>query len=88
MFKNKQFLTYCLIAFITVVGGCKSKFEKLQQSNNTAKKYQEALRLYNKGDYNKALILFNGLMTAYRGRAEAEDLSYYFAYTNLQIKRL
>jgi outer membrane protein assembly factor BamD len=86
MFKNKQFLTYCLILLITIVAGCKSKFEKLQQSTNTAKKYQEALRLYNKGDYNKALILFDDLMQAYRGRAEAEDLSYYFAYTNYKLK--
>ncbi|MGV3508997.1 MAG: outer membrane protein assembly factor BamD [Sphingobacteriaceae bacterium] len=86
MFKNKQFLTYCLILLITIVAGCKSKFEKLQASNNTAKKYQEALRLYNKGDYNKALILFDGLIQSYRGRAEAEDLSYYFAYTNYKLK--
>lgn len=86
MFKNKQFLTYCLILLITIVAGCKSKFEKLQQSTNTAKKYQEALRLYNKGDYNKALILFDDLMQSYRGRSEAEDLSYYFAYTNYKLK--
>lgn len=86
MFKNKQLLTYCLILLLSVLAGCKSKFEKLQASNDTAKKYQEGLRLYNKGDYNKALILFDGLMQAYRGRAEAEDLAYYTAYTNYKLK--
>ncbi|MEJ6982186.1 outer membrane protein assembly factor BamD [Pedobacter sp. P351] len=86
MFKNKQFLTYCLILLITVFAGCKSKFEKLQESTNTAKKYQEALRLYNKGDYNKALILFDDLMQRYRGTKDAEELSYYFAYTNYKLK--
>ncbi|MBC8054260.1 MAG: outer membrane protein assembly factor BamD [Sphingobacteriaceae bacterium] len=86
MFKNKQFLTYCLILLITLVAGCKSKFEKLQESTNTAKKYQEAVRLYNKGDYNKALILFEDLMRAYRGRAEAEDLAFYFANTQYKLK--
>ncbi|MBC7912525.1 MAG: outer membrane protein assembly factor BamD [Pyrinomonadaceae bacterium] len=86
MFKNKQILTYCLLVLFTVFAGCKSKFEKLQESSNTGKKYQEALRLYNKGDYNKALILFDGLMQRYRGMAEAEDLSYYFAYTNYKLK--
>jgi outer membrane protein assembly factor BamD len=86
MFKNKQIFTYCFILLFTVFAGCKSKFEKLQQSNNTSKKYQEALRLYNKGDYNKALVLFDGLLTAYRGRAEAEDLTYYHAYTNYKLK--
>lgn len=86
MFKNKQILTYCLILLITVLAGCKSKFEKLQRSTDTAKKYQEALRLYNSGKYTKALILFDDLMQRYRGRAEAEDLSYYAAYTNYKLK--
>lgn len=86
MFKNKQLLTYCLVLLISVIAGCKSKFEKLQASGDTAKKYQEGLRLYNKGDYNKALILFDGLMQAYRGRAEAEELAYYTAYTNYKLK--
>ena len=86
MLKSKQFLFSCLIVILTIISACKSKFEKLQESNNTAKKYQEALRLYNKGDYNKALVLFDGLLTAYRGRAEAEELTYYHAYTNYKLK--
>ncbi len=86
MFKKKRLLTWCLIILIAGVAGCKSKFEKLVQSNDTAKKYQEAIRLYNKRDYSKALTLFDGLMQKYRGHAEAEDLSYYFAYTNYQLK--
>ncbi|MGX5687313.1 outer membrane protein assembly factor BamD [Arcticibacter tournemirensis] len=86
MFKNKHLITWCLLILLAVVAGCKSKFEKLVQSNDTGKKYQEAIRLYNKKDYSKALILFDGLMQKYRGRSEAEDLSYYFAYTNYQLK--
>jgi outer membrane protein assembly factor BamD len=86
MFKNKQAFTFLFILMIAIFSGCKSKFEKLQESNNTAGKYREALRLYNKGDYNKALILFDDLMQRYRGTKEAEDLSYYFAQTNYKLK--
>ncbi len=50
-------------------------------SNDVAKKYQEAIRLYNTKNYSKALILFEDLSQKYRGRAEAEDLNYYYAYT-------
>lgn len=50
-------------------------------SNDVAKKYQEAIRLYNNKNYSKALILFEDLSQKYRGRAEAEDLNYYYAYT-------
>jgi outer membrane protein assembly factor BamD len=58
----------------------------LRLSNDTAKKYQEALKLYNDKSYNKALVLFDDLVQKYRGRAEAEDLSYYYAYTNYKLK--
>lgn len=66
--------------------GCKSKFEKLRLSTDIGRKYQEAIKLYNKKDYSKALILFEDLVQRYRGRSEAEDLYYYFAYTNYQLK--
>lgn len=86
MFKNKRLLTWCLLLVVAVVAGCKSRFEKLVASNDTGKKYQEAIRLYNKKDYSKALILFDGLNQKYKGRGEAEDLAYYFAYTNYRLR--
>ena len=87
MFKNKGLLFISFILLITIsFTGCKSKFEKLRLSTDIAKKYQEAIRLYNKKDYTKALTLFDDLVQRYRGRAEAEDLYYYFAYTNYRLK--
>jgi len=87
MFKNKLNQSLSLLLFFMIVfTGCKSKYEKLRASNDTAKKYREAVRLYDKKDYNKALGLFDDLVTKYRGTAEAEDLSYYFAYTNYKLK--
>jgi outer membrane protein assembly factor BamD len=87
MFK-KQILVFFSIslAFVLVLGGCKSKFEKLKASNDNAKKYQEALKLYNKKEYTKALELFDGLAQRYRGQEQAEDLFYYYAYTNYKLK--
>lgn len=75
-------LLIILIAFTC----CKSKYEKLRASNDTAKKYREAVRLYEKKDFSKALGLFDDLVTKYRGTAEAEDLSYYFAYTHYKLR--
>ncbi|NGM63263.1 outer membrane protein assembly factor BamD [Sphingobacterium sp. SGG-5] len=87
MFLNRRigaivfFVVFCLF-----FSACKSKFEKLKNSNNIAMKYQEAVKFYEKGKYSKALILFDDLATKYRGRAEAEDLYYFLAYTNYRIK--
>jgi outer membrane protein assembly factor BamD len=87
MFKNKLKISISVLLIILIAfTGCKSKYEKLRASNDTAKKYREAVRLYEKKDYNKALGLFDDLVTKYRGTAEAEDLSYYFAYTHYKLR--
>jgi outer membrane protein assembly factor BamD len=87
MFKKQPFLLGgLLIVLILAFGGCKSKFEKLKASNDYAKKYREAIRLYNKRDYSKALELFDGLVQRYRGQEQAEDLYYYYAYTNYKLR--
>ncbi|WP_374166866.1 outer membrane protein assembly factor BamD [Arcticibacter sp. MXS-1] len=86
MFKNKRLLTWCLLILVTIFAGCKSRFEKLLQSNDTGKKYQEAIRFYNKKDYSKALALFDQLNQRYRGRSEAEELAWYYAYTNYRLR--
>ena len=86
MFKIKHvfLLSFTLIAL--TIAGCKSQFEKIRLSNDVAKKYQEAMRLYNKKSYSKALILFEDLSQKYRGRAEAEELNYYYAQTLYKLR--
>jgi len=86
MFKIKRVFIFGLTLVLLAMAGCKSSFEKLRLSNDVLKKYQEAIRLYNKKDYNKALILFEGLAQKYRGTAEAEELSYYYAFTLYRLK--
>src|SRR5690606_12031373 len=88
MFKSKRIarLAATLILISMAVSGCKSQFEKLRASNDTARKYQTAIKLYEDKRYNKALILFDDLVQKFRGRAEAEDLYFYYAYTNYYLK--
>jgi outer membrane protein assembly factor BamD len=86
MFKNKRLLVWSFLIIAVTASGCKSQFQKLLESNDTRKKYEESLRLYNKKDYTRALLLFDDLMKRYRGRPEAEDLSYYYAYANYHMR--
>lgn len=88
MFKYKRIarLTAALILISMGITGCKSQFEKLRASNDTARKYQTAIKLYNDKKYSKALILFDDLIQRFRGRAEAEDLYFYHAYTNYYLR--
>ena len=87
MFKNKLNISLSILVVVIIAfTGCKSNYEKLRASKDTAKKYREAVRFYEKKDYSKALGLFDDLVQKYRGTAEAEDLSYYFAYTHYKMK--
>lgn len=87
MFKKQKALIGSLIlVLIMAFAGCKSKYERLKASNDNAKKYQEGIKYYNKKDYGKALDLFEDLVQRYRGQSEAEDLYYYYAYTNYKLK--
>ncbi len=49
-------------------------------------KYQEAVKLYEKGKYSKALVLFDDLSSKYRGQAQAEDLFYLIANANYKMR--
>lgn len=86
MFKIKHVLLLSFTIIALTIAGCKSQFEKIRLSNDVAKKYQEAMKLYNKKNYNKAIILFEDLSQKYRGRAEAEDLNYYYALTLYKLR--
>ena len=87
MFKKQFPLIGSLILILFIaLAGCKSKYERLRASNDNAKKYKEAIKYYNKKDYGRALELFDDLVQHYRGQAEAEDLFYYYAYTNYKLK--
>ncbi|PST82010.1 outer membrane protein assembly factor BamD [Pedobacter yulinensis] len=85
MFKIKHVFIVFMMASM-VFAGCKSRFEKIRLSNNLTKKYQEAMRLYGKRDYSKALILFEELSQKYRGISGAETLNYHYAYTLYHLK--
>jgi outer membrane protein assembly factor BamD len=86
MFLTKR-IVFCGILFVALgAQGCKSKFEKLKASTNTAQKYQEGVKLYNKKSYTKALSLFEDLVGRYRGQSEAEDLYYYYSYTHYYLR--
>ncbi len=56
MFKKHLWLFLGLfVVLLIAISGCKSSFEKLKTSNDNNKKYTEAVKLYNKKEYGKAL---------------------------------
>ena len=79
---NTRVLYIFLFWAVAVVStGC-SDFQKILKSDNIDKKYEAALRYYDKKDYYKAGLLLEELIPLMRGRTEAEKAQFYFAKTN------
>jgi outer membrane protein assembly factor BamD len=72
----KKFLSVLLIA--TVLCSC-SPYQKALKSEDVGVKFDEAVRQYEKGKYNKAIRLFEVIAPAFRGKPQAEKMFYLFA---------
>jgi len=69
-----------LLIFIAIVFSSCSKHQKLLKSTDNDMKYEKAVEYYEKGDYYRALQVFEQLISVYRGTDKAEQLYYYYAY--------
>lgn len=70
-----------LFIFISVVvfSAC-SKYQRLLKSGDINKKYEMAIKYYEKKDYYKAIQLFDQVLPYYRGTEKAERIAFYYAY--------
>lgn len=56
-----------------------STHSKVLKSNDNDLKYEVAIDLYEKGDYYRAIQLFDQLIAIYRGTERLEKINYYYA---------
>ncbi len=57
------------------------KFRKIQKSSDWELKYRAAMEYYQNKDYYKASVLFEEILPIMRGRPEAEQAQFYYAYS-------
>ena len=57
-----------------------SKYQKLLKSDNFDLKYETAIGLYNQEKFSKSLILFENLLSEFKGSNKSEDVYYYYTY--------
>jgi len=76
-----------LFAFsILLMFSCKSEFERIRTSNDPVKILQKADQLYEEESWLKAQTLYDIVIPYYRGKVEAEDLFYKYAYTYYNMR--
>jgi outer membrane protein assembly factor BamD len=79
---NLKLIICFLVVFLL---SCKSEFEALRTSNQPEKIYKAANDYYDKKEYDRAIALYDIVIQFYRGKKEAEDLFYKYAYAHYNI---
>lgn len=74
----KLILRFIFSILIITAVSC-SKYQKVVKSNDFELKYNAGVEYYQKGDYYRALQLFEQVAPLLRGTAKAEQLYYYYA---------
>ena len=77
-----KFYQYILFFGVFSMLSCKSEFEALRTSNQPEKVYKAANKYYSEKEYDRAIALYDIVIQFYRGRQEAEDLFFKYAYAH------
>lgn len=74
-----------LILSLFLLAGC-SEYSKVLKSSDVEYKYAKAQEYYEKGQYSKALSLFDELGTLFRGSSRSEEVQFYIANCHYELK--
>lgn len=77
-----RILVYFSLVILVGLTSCKSKFESLRTSNQPEKVYKAANDYYKEKQYDRAIALYDIVIQYYRGKQEAEDLFFKYAYAH------
>jgi outer membrane protein assembly factor BamD len=64
-----------------IFSGCKGEFEKIRTSGDAERLYQASMDYYKDEEYQKAQSLLELIISSYRGKKEAEEIYYKYAFT-------
>lgn len=75
-----------VLLVVLFLGSC-SEYQAVLKTEDPAKKYELASKLYDEGKYSKAIRLFEQLAPAYRGKPQGEKLFYMYAQSYFKTKQ-
>jgi outer membrane protein assembly factor BamD len=75
------------VLFVVLFLGSCSEYQTALKTEDPAKKYELASKLYDEGKYSKAIRLFEQLAPAYRGKPQGEKLFYMFAQSYYKTRQ-
>ena len=79
----KKFWGFLLV--IVLMTSC-GEYQSLLKSNDYNLVYKKAIEYYNKGDYQRAMNLLDGVRSVFVGQAKAQNIAYYRAFCCYNMK--
>jgi outer membrane protein assembly factor BamD len=76
-----------LVIVLLLLSSCRSQFERIRTSGDAELIYEEANSYYEEEEYQKAQTLYELLISAFRGRKEAEEIYFKYAYTYFYLNQ-
>lgn len=67
------------------VSACKSEFERVRTSGDPELMYKKAQEYFEDEDYSQSQMLYEAIIPFYRGKKEAADMFYNYAYTHYNL---
>lgn len=83
----KNTVLIALVSLVVFSTACKSEFEKVRSSGNVNRIYEQALQYYENEEYQKAQTLFEIIISSFRGKQEAEEIYFKYAYTYYHLQQ-
>ncbi len=81
----KNLFVFLSLLFVFGSTSCRSEFEKVRQSGNPKKILAQANQYYKEENYQKAQMLYELVISDYRGKPEAEEIIFRYAYTHFNM---
>jgi outer membrane protein assembly factor BamD len=79
--RKMRFFTGLVMAMFLALSGCKSEFERVRTSSDPKEQYEKAVAYYKEEEWQKSQTLLELLISSVRGKKEAEDVYYKYAYS-------
>ena len=75
----------CLLIILIFITSC-NEYQKLLRSEDVKIKYQKAENYYENEEYRRASGLFEQILPQYRGKPQAERITFFYAKSLIEIK--
>jgi len=84
-FAPMNFRLFIGFIFISLIFVSCDEYQKVLKSPNPELKYAKSIEYYEAGEYQKAMSLFEEIMSLYKGTDKGQKIYYYYAYTNFRL---